>query len=212
MTFVSDPEIFRADGTKRCSKCGEYKLLREFPKASREKSGYQSACKSCRKALYQSSQMKKRMLRYAADPQWLEKQKASAKASHQKYRNRYSAKQRDRYRADESVRRAAVERAEKWRLENPDSVKVYFAKKRSKEVAAKGGFTRDDVKRLLEKQRFKCVYCGGDISGGLHTIEHVIPLSRGGSNGLENIALACRSCNARKGDKLVTEFFETRRR
>ncbi len=31
------------------------------------------------------------------------------------------------------------------------------------------------------------------------TLDHVVPLSRGGADTLENVVLACRSCNARKG-------------
>ncbi|MBA4067289.1 MAG: HNH endonuclease, partial [Isosphaera sp.] len=33
--------------------------------------------------------------------------------------------------------------------------------------------------------------------------EHVVPVSRGGSDGPDNLALACRACNARKGDAVT---------
>lgn len=36
------------------------------------------------------------------------------------------------------------------------------------------------------------------------TVDHVIPLTRGGANLIDNLALACFHCNRRKSDKIVT--------
>lgn len=57
---------------------------------------------------------------------------------------------------------------------------------------------------LLEKFDRKCVYCGK--SNTPLEIEHIIPKSRGGSNKIDNLTLACRSCNQRKGSKTAEEF------
>lgn len=57
---------------------------------------------------------------------------------------------------------------------------------------------------LLEKYNRKCCYCGKtDIP---LEIEHITPKSRGGSNRVSNLCLACRSCNERKGKQTATEF------
>lgn len=62
-----------------------------------------------------------------------------------------------------------------------------------------------DVKwRALRKQVFErdghaCQYCG---DGEDLTCDHVMPLARGGTNDLDNLTTACRSCNSSKGDKL----------
>ncbi len=57
---------------------------------------------------------------------------------------------------------------------------------------------------LLEKFKRKCVYCGKtDIP---LEIEHIIPKSRGGTNRIDNLAIACRSCNQEKGNKTAIEF------
>lgn len=45
---------------------------------------------------------------------------------------------------------------------------------------------------------FYCVVCG--ISADLE-IDHIAPLALGGSNGIENLQLLCKSCNCKKGDR-----------
>lgn len=51
---------------------------------------------------------------------------------------------------------------------------------------------------------YRCAYCnrfGGPMGIDL-TRDHVVPTSRGGSNGMANVVPACRYCNAVKGDEL----------
>jgi len=57
---------------------------------------------------------------------------------------------------------------------------------------------------LLEKWGRKCAYCGAE-----HVplqIEHIQPKSRGGSNRVSNLTLACASCNRTKGNQTAAEF------
>lgn len=201
-----DAQTISPYGTKMCSKCGNAKSLSEFAKASRERSGYQSACKACRKNAYGKQAAERRKQRYASDPLFRDRQKAFVSAAFKKYGQKYKQQQLDRYRSNQDVRWAAVKRVVAWRESNPDGVRVHCSSKRAREAGAFGSFSAADVKRILASQSSRCIYCGSDISGGLHTVEHLTPLSRGGTNKVENIALACRSCNARKGDKMVTEF------
>lgn len=52
----------------------------------------------------------------------------------------------------------------------------------------------------------ECHYCGKRITAQDATIDHVVPICRGGALGLHNIVLACRECNARKGSRSYKEF------
>lgn len=57
---------------------------------------------------------------------------------------------------------------------------------------------------LLEKYSRKCVYCGkADCP---LEVEHITPKSKGGSNRVSNLGLACRPCNQRKGNQTASEF------
>ena len=57
---------------------------------------------------------------------------------------------------------------------------------------------------LLEKWERKCAYCA--ISNIPLEIEHIIPKSRGGSDRMSNLTLACNRCNTKKGNQTASEF------
>lgn len=57
---------------------------------------------------------------------------------------------------------------------------------------------------LLEKYSRKCVYC--KKTGVPLEIEHIIPKSRGGSNRVSNLTIACRECNEAKNNQTAKEF------
>jgi 5-methylcytosine-specific restriction endonuclease McrA len=57
---------------------------------------------------------------------------------------------------------------------------------------------------LLEKWGRRCVYC--DRQNIPLQIDHIIPKSKGGSNRIDNLTLACSSCNLKKGNLPVEAF------
>jgi 5-methylcytosine-specific restriction endonuclease McrA len=57
---------------------------------------------------------------------------------------------------------------------------------------------------LLEKFNRRCVYC--KVNNVPLEIEHIVPLSRGGSHRISNLTLACRPCNQKKGNKTAKEY------
>lgn len=57
--------------------------------------------------------------------------------------------------------------------------------------------------KLLVAQNFLCAYCLTDLRGKKANIEHIIPVSKGGSNKQKNLVMACPECNKYKNDKLI---------
>ncbi|MGO8951290.1 MAG: RNA-guided endonuclease IscB [Ktedonobacterales bacterium] len=57
---------------------------------------------------------------------------------------------------------------------------------------------------LLEKFGHRCAYCGK--TGVPFEVEHMVPHSRGGSDRVSNLTIACHSCNQAKGDRTAGEF------
>lgn len=62
---------------------------------------------------------------------------------------------------------------------------------------------------IFARDGHRCQYCGDHAE----SIDHVVPRSKGGEHAWENVVAACRSCNVRKGDRLLhTTAMELRRR
>ena len=51
-----------------------------------------------------------------------------------------------------------------------------------------------------------CYYCGGRFSPSELTMDHVVPIIRGGRSEKNNLVPACRECNAKKKHQLGFEF------
>jgi 5-methylcytosine-specific restriction endonuclease McrA len=54
----------------------------------------------------------------------------------------------------------------------------------------------------MVRDRYICSYCGSNKN---LTIDHIIPISRGGKSTFENCITACKSCNNKKGDRTPSE-------
>lgn len=62
-------------------------------------------------------------------------------------------------------------------------------------------FTNEQKIEMLQKSKFRCCHCGKKIDiGHDFSVEHVIPLSKGGSNEPSNMIALCNRCNYLKGN------------
>lgn len=55
--------------------------------------------------------------------------------------------------------------------------------------------------RAMKRDRFQCTYCGAPGTDVELEIDHIIPVSKGGSHHISNLTTACRKCNQTKSDK-----------
>ncbi len=55
---------------------------------------------------------------------------------------------------------------------------------------------------VFERDGHRCRYCGSEEN---LSIDHIVPRCRGGTNALENLAIACCKCNVAKGDRTPDE-------
>lgn len=87
------------------------------------------------------------------------------------------------------------------------------SKRRAIMASIEGSYTTNDLQRLYDDQNGQCAYCGirlfWDIPGDIH-IDHIQPITRGGSNNADNLAITCAHCNLSKHDKTIAEWEKIR--
>ena len=176
--------------TKRCTKCGNEKLLSSFRK--RSEGTYRGSCRDCEK-IYNDA--------------WRSENNEHTKAYNVDYRKRQIQEDETAYR-------------QKRQEENKDSwsrfgCKHYQTHKetrlagmhnlRAAKSGAAGILTGDDIKVIYVIQEGLCYWCKKELDGK-YEIDHYIPLARGGSNYPSNIVVCHRACNRSKRDKMPWEF------
>ncbi len=92
---------------------------------------------------------------------------------------------------------AIKQRVREWNAANPEATRARGRNYRARLFDAEGSHTAADIKALYAKQGGLCVYCDVPLGTKYH-VDHIQPLSRGGSNWPANLQLTCRQCNNHK--------------
>jgi len=87
-----------------------------------------------------------------------------------------------------------IVRSERWETQVPSVIMLREYMKTKSTVR----FSRSNV---YLRDNGHCQYCGIEVSRSESTLDHVIPVSKGGKSVWENCTTACAPCNASKSDK-----------
>lgn len=212
------------ESTRSCRRCGEAKPLTEFwdhPKKTKH------TCKACDRI---RTRALTRRWRAAHIDTVRARDRIKRRAYVEKHRDEINAKQRAEYtwrsapareRARARVRQTADVNAyhRRLRISNPehyarhkelnrrwaaahrDLVAQYTRKHRMLRNGAAGFFTLAEFRSLCARYGNRCLACGATDRN--LTADHVVPLTRGGSNHLANIQPLCQSCNSRKNVQTI---------
>jgi 5-methylcytosine-specific restriction endonuclease McrA len=137
--------------------------------------------------------------RKASNPQ---KAKARARASYK--RNRLSRLATHLVWRTENLD-AACAASKRWKQQNPLQHRAHGRGYHSRKVGAEGKHTADDIKAIGNAQNWNCYWCKKPTKRKYH-VDHIIPLSRGGTNWPTNLAITCVRCNLSKHDTDPDEF------
>ena len=151
--------------------------------------------------------------RYRCDPAPAIEKAARWASENPESRRRIKARWRGNNleKAHESERKSRARTAGKrqlWLDANRDFVRALKRNRRALQRGADGCHTADDIARIREAQRDTCAYCSKKLKGKGH-VDHIIALSKGGSNWPSNLQLTCDACNLRKGAKDPIDFAAT---
>jgi 5-methylcytosine-specific restriction endonuclease McrA len=217
---------------KICTICGVKKSVTDFTVNKALKSGLSSFCKECsaeRRTKYHiknKEQINKRKkenrkkyrdkelaynkeyyqrtrkdrVEYAA--QYREANKEKIKEDRDKYYQSHKVENRERHRNyaknnPEKVRQTKAN----YRKNNPEAVQKHHMTRRARK--AQNGVFEVSKKELHKLMNSPCVACG---STERITIDHIIPIARGGAHSIGNLQPLCKSCNSSKIHKTMTEW------
>lgn len=171
-----------------CVDCG---AERDEPK---RRQGYPSPrCEECRKA----RERERKRARHAANR---ERERARNRAYVEANRDRVQERRRS-YR--EANRDTLSEKRRAYYSANRDrAIELWHARRAAEAGVPVFVIVPKDWRRLLAATA--CAYCGAD--DGPLTVDHVVPLARGGRHSIGNVVAACLPCNQSKSDRLLSEW------
>lgn len=198
-----------------CSQCGEAFEITAAHAAVQERRGQEKTY--CSRACYYEGNRKPdaHALKLEQARRWRRNnQERVAEYRRQWERDNPEAYRAQKRRSYERHRGRRIDEAREWRQANRDRVNEVNRRRRQR-TDPDTQRVRDTYSNLRARARGAergaylapllndpCAYCGG--AGG--TIDHIVPISRGGDSAPENLTGACRSCNISKSNKSLLGY------
>jgi 5-methylcytosine-specific restriction endonuclease McrA len=176
---------------KTCTICKQTKLFSDFNKNAAAKSGLQTKCRLCEKVIRREYYLRNKTAEIARVSKW-HKETIKGKI------NRIEMRKKSTYKvvyvpvANQSEKQLQQTRIKTTRHNNRRRASLKNAEKRF--------ISSNELKKLL---RQPCFYCN---SSERITIDHIVPLSRGGRHSIGNLISACHKCNSVKSARFIMEF------
>lgn len=193
---MNTPYVF-----KKCSKCGRWLVAStvNFHKNKDGKYGLRADCKECYNAHYRKHYHEN-----------IEKERARSKNYY--YDNIEKEKERaTKYQAEHREKKREYDR--KW-YKTPQGQVVAFnarIKRRQKEEQQGNGITPDQWLEMMNFFDWKCAYSGEYIGSkenqSIRSIDHIVPLVKGGAHEIWNCVPMYRPFNSSKNDKDLEEWY-----
>lgn len=88
-----------------------------------------------------------------------------------------------------------------WRQSNAETLRDAYNLRRARKHA--NGIYQIKKRQLQALYASPCFYCG---AVGQVTVDHIIPIARGGVHSIGNLVAACQTCNSSKKDRTIMEW------
>ena len=179
-----------------CVACDQFKFWTEFNRGN-ALNGHKSECRSCqneRARIYRQRPEVKQQ-KNAYNRKWWAKQTPERRSEEYQKRKEYCKEYQKEW------NRTPAGKAKARR----DGNKQYAWRKNLEPLTSLHIKVLEDYNRE-RNEHLACEYCQCNIEDK-YSIDHVIPVSKGGDNFIHNLLLCCSSCNSRKNAKRLEEIF-----
>jgi len=191
---------------KICSKCGLEKDISEFYKRKDSIDGYHGVCKECNKKYREENKEHIKEYNKEYNKKWYEENKEHIKEQRKEYYEENKERIKEYYEENkerikeyyEDNKEQIAEYFKKYREENPDKCREKERRYRARKNNAEGNFSEKEFKQKLIFYHYRCCHCGTDLTKTDYQRDHIQPLSKGGSNYIDNIQPLCEHCNLSK--------------
>lgn len=189
---------------KQCRICGFFKHLDLFSRMKDARDGHHNICKSCDGARRRRQYYENHERELAAATKTRERRKDEVTIYLQKYRAEHKEKANaysKRYRQENKEKILDLNR--RYLANNREKIRKQGQLSYAKRKANGGTFTNDEWFALCNQFGNVCVCCGEQER---LTVDHIIPITKGGTSDIGNLQPLCKSCNSRKGDRIIIDY------
>lgn len=109
---------------------------------------------------------------------------------------------------EENNKERRREVSKQWREDNPDKIFNYANKRRQLEENQGNGISKEQWLEMMKFFEWKCAYSGVTLNKNSRSIDHIIPLSKGGENEIWNLVPMHKSYNSQKNVIDMLEWYQ----
>ncbi len=91
----------------------------------------------------------------------------------------------------------------KWRAKNKDKKYSYKRRYRALKYGSGGKHTKEEWEEKKKEYNYICPRCRKNELQIILTEDHIVPITKKGTDNIDNIQPLCKVCNSIKGDKII---------
>lgn len=234
--FFLHPRRCLSLDSRTCSRCHKSKPVEDFGPNRARPGGLDYYCRECRRgatkkyvAAHHGEVREKQRAYYAEHKEYFAAKAQRYYQAHQQERilgsatrrrthpeeiaaswaRYYEANKTKLLEAGREYRKSHAEKcralARAYRQSHPEYNRVHARNRKARKRGNGGAHNQQDILDQIARQKGRCFYCSASLDDG-YQVDHVVPLALGGSNGPENLVVACPSCNQKKHAKHPMDF------
>lgn len=189
---------------KICTKCKAWRPVSRYLKRLASLDGYDSICNECRNTASRQWRAANKDRVAELNREFYETNRAERLEYHRQYR------QTNKERIKQLINRFCRERPDyhrnynrEWARANPDKIRAKDNARRAFKMGSSETFTAVEWKALKERYDYTCLRCGRREPEIELTVDHIVPISKGGAGTIDNIQPLCKLCNSAKHDAII---------